>query len=466
MLDFKELSVDGLELEQLIRELLFNKGLRVYWSGKGPDGGKDLICIEELESSFSPSIKTWLIQCKHKAHGGASVGVGDLDDIIDSCAQHNATGYLLVTSTQPSSTVVERLEGVSNNPRNNITATYWDSVKIERLLSTPKHWRIAQRFFPISANAMGWQLYATEKPNHWVVNYKGYYFHLSNRIGSRCESRLESISNRIIDIEKIQFPEKHFIRLRAVHYDDKNGNYSWFLDYMHPHDERPTYAAPDIKEILGDGSVLDDYQFHHFDVKTIQYLEHSDHYDPDHNDYYKDYLQNFTTGFERKKDWETWERDYRAQEKIDADIEARMTCSFNKLCDAFKSVPTIRLIRAINSSIEHLDKFCFLRNWHEVIEDLDIDSDHFFSAWFFVEVDNEDEFINLINKLPLGIEAHFRLTKSYIVTPTGYEKKEDKLFEFKISIHPSLVTNKFIGRDMLNSYFEELTQAIHEYIKE
>ena len=446
MLDFKELSKDGQELEQLTRELLFNKGLRVYWSGKGPDGGKDLICIEELEGTFSPSIKTWLIQCKHKAHSGASVGVGDLDDIMDSCTQHNATGYLLVTSTQPSSKVIERLDGISNNPSNNITASYWDAVKIERLLTTSNHWRIAQRFFPVSANQAGWQIYATEKPNHWVVNYKGYYFHLSNRIGSRSEYHLNRISERISEIEKLEMPEKHFIRIRAVHFDDKNGNYSWFLDYMHPHDQRPVYAAPDIKNYLGDGYVLDDGQIYHFDVKVLQYLEHSDHYDPDHYDYYVDDIQNFTTGFERKRDWETWEADHNAEKKIDEDNEARVSDSFNKLCDALSAVPVIRLARTVNSSIEHLDKFCFLRNWHEVIEDLGIESDRFFSAWFFIEVSDEKEFINLINKLPLGIEAHFRLTKSYIVTPKGYDQDEDNLFEIKISIHPALVTNKFFGR--------------------
>ena len=465
MLDFKELSEDGLELEQLIRELLFNKGLRVYWSGKGPDAGKDLICIEELEGSFLPSIKTWLIQCKHKAHSGASVGIGELDDIVDSCTQHNATGYLLVTSTQPSSKVIERLDGISKNPSNNITATYWDAVKIERLLTTPKHWRIAQRFFPISANEAGWQLYATEKPNHWIVNFKGYYFHLSNRIGSRCEYHLNSISERISEIEKLEFPKKHFIRIRAIYFDDKNGNYIWFLDYMHPHDQRPVYAAPDIKEYLGDGYVQDDGQFYNYDVKVQQYLEHSDHYDPDHNDYYTDYIRNFTSGLERERDWKIWDADHKAEKRIDEYNEDRASNSFNKLCEALSLVPNIRVARAVNSSIEHLDKFCFLRNWYEIIKDLNIENDRFFSAWFFIEVYDEKEFINLINKLPFGVEAHFRLTKFYIVTPAGYDGDEDNLFEITISIHPAFVTNKFVGRDLLNKYFEELTQAIHEYVE-
>lgn len=182
MLDFKELDKDGKEFELLIRELLFSKGFKVYWSGVGPDGGRDLLCIEEHKSFFAPSQKKWLIQCKHNANGGGSVGIKDLDDIVDSCLQHDATGFMLACSTQPSSAVVARLESINNNPKNDITAIYWDYVFIEQALSSPALWRVAQRFFPISSEASSWKVYATENPNHWVVNFKGYYFHLANRI--------------------------------------------------------------------------------------------------------------------------------------------------------------------------------------------------------------------------------------------------------------------------------------------
>lgn len=98
-MDFKELPVDGQAFEQLLRELMFNMGLHVEWSGRGPDGGRDLICKEILKGHFASQERIWLVQCKHKAHGGGSVGVGDLDDILSSCAQQGATGYLLACST-------------------------------------------------------------------------------------------------------------------------------------------------------------------------------------------------------------------------------------------------------------------------------------------------------------------------------------------------------------------------------
>lgn len=466
MLDFKELALDGLEFEQLIRELLFNKGLRIYWSGKGPDGGKDLICVEQSGETFAATQKTWLIQCKHKAHSGNSVGISDLDDIVDSCSQHNATGYVLATSTQPSSSVVARLEGITSNPRNNITATYWDSVKIEQLLTTAKYWNLAQRFFPVSANSNNWKIYATEKPNHWVANYKGYYFHLTNRIGSGSSGHLETIANRIQDIENIKFPPKHFIRLRAVYYDDKNGGYTWYIDYMHPHNQEPVITVPIIKETLGHEDVLEDHQMHYFDVNIVQYLEHSDHYDPDHYDYYDDNIENFLVGGERKRDWKVWERDFRSQQELDNSKEHFRKLSFDNMITAFQKIPFLKIIRSENATIEHLSKFCNLRNWNEVLEETDLIDDRFFSAWILLRVYDEKEFIKLIEKLPLDIDSNFRVTKVYVFTPSGFDKDEDKMFEITFSLFPTKITSEVVGRKLLNKYFEEIAISINQYKNE
>jgi len=57
MLDFRELPKDGQDFELLIRELLFRIGVRPFWSGRGPDGGRDLLCDEDQESIFLPNKK-------------------------------------------------------------------------------------------------------------------------------------------------------------------------------------------------------------------------------------------------------------------------------------------------------------------------------------------------------------------------------------------------------------------------
>lgn len=294
MLDFKELSNDGQGLELLVRELLFSMQYKVYWSGKGPDGGRDLICIEESPSIFMPTSKKWLIQCKHKAQSGNSVGVADLDDIISSCVQHGCDGYLLVTSTQPSSGVVNRLEQITNNTTNPIIATYWDSVELERRLRTTEQWKVAQYFFPVSAS--GWQIFASERPNHWTANFKGHYIHLTNRIGSNCAMYLDTIEHRLEELETHPLPEKHFLRLRSVYYDDKHGTFTWYIDYMHPHNSPPIYANEQQLE-----ENLNQEWNDSFDIKFRSYSEYSDHYDPNHYDFYDRYMGQFILGMYRPR---------------------------------------------------------------------------------------------------------------------------------------------------------------------
>ncbi len=459
MLDFKELSSDGKEFELLIREILFAKGYKVYWSGVGPDGGRDLLCIEERTSFFSNDKKRWLIQCKHNAQSEKSVGVADLDNVVDSCSQHEAVGFVLACSTQPSSAVVNRLESITDNPKNGVTAIFWDYVFIEQVLSTPLLWRIAQRFFPVSAEATTWKVYATEKPNHWVVSYRGYYFHLANRIGSHHEHHFESIVKRIESIEALEYPEKHFMRVRSVYFDDKNGNYTWYLDYMFPNGEAPKFSSAQLKHYLGDGYALDDGQCYSFDVKLREYLQHSDHYDPDHYDYYTPYMHSYLHGSLRESTWEDHSEAYKSDSKLAAELEINRTLWFDKLVKEFQAVDFLRLMRSTNARVEDLDKFHLQRNWAKLISSLDIDTDRFFSAWFLFDVADEVKFHELVSYIPQEILYSFRLTRAYIYVPEDDDRsrldssKREHLFELTMSIHPAELSNKFTAREKLNEYF-------------
>lgn len=321
MLDFKELSIDGRDLELLVREILFRKGFRIFWSGVGQDGGRDLICIENRDSLFFPDEKRWLIQCKHNAHSGKAVGIKELDNVIDSCNQHNCRGYLLVCSTYPSSSVVKRLESITGNAQNLIEATFWDAVKIEQLLSSPRNWPLAQDFFPISTNAENLVVYATESPNHWVVNYKGYYFHLHNRIGSTAEYHFDTIRTRIQEIESIRLPRDHFIRVRAVYYDEKGAGYVWYLDYMFPYNESPVAGTAQISHHLGDGCALEDGQCYEFDVIHRPYSKYSDHHDPDHYSYYDDDSRFFLCGIRRARSRDDHEAEERSKREVAQKIQ-------------------------------------------------------------------------------------------------------------------------------------------------
>lgn len=296
MLDFTELAPDGNDLERLAREILFGLGYRPYWTGKGQDRGRDLVFVEEFASMFAPQTRKWLVSCKHNAHSGNAVSVNDLGEIVDTCAQHEAQAYLLVCSTYPSSAVVDRLNGISTNQNSILKATYWDSVIIERHLSTPRLWTLAQHFFPRSA--AGWKIYATERPNRWVANYEGFYFHLATRIGSNCDFLLEQIAALVAAMESVQLPDKHHLRLRAVYYDDKNGNYHAFVDYLVPSDEQPFIGKVQLTDTLLNASYPHG-NLYGIDLAVCNYTSASDHFDLDHYDYYQPYLANFQSGIKR-----------------------------------------------------------------------------------------------------------------------------------------------------------------------
>jgi len=473
MLDFTELSTDGQDLELLIRELLLRRGFTVHWSGRGADGGRDLVCIEQRDSYFVPDEKRWLIQCKHNAVSGRAVSAQDLDSIVDSCAQHGCTGYLLACSTYPSSAAVTRLETITSNPQNSIVATYWDAVKLEQLLSTPRNWPIAQRFFLRSAQAEGWQIYATERPNHWVVNYRGYYFHLTNRIGSNHEHHLDSIRSRIDDIEAITLPGDHFIRIRSVYYDDKNGGYTWYLDYMYPEDQRPVIGTAQIADRLGEDYALEDGQLYHFDVRGRGYLQYSDHYDPDHYGYYVNDVHAFLHGIDRDMDAADATEAAYSEQKLRNDIALEIQRGFDRFVATLQSATFLRLVRACNARLEDLTRFHLRRSWAAVIDSMELETDHFFSAWFLIEALDVDRFLELMSRYPQGVTRHFRLTKLFVFTPNlsgpgsvNESATNENLFELTLSLHPGAVSDMVTGRSLLNDYFATLAETTEAYLGE
>jgi hypothetical protein len=473
MLDFKELSQDGTDLELLVREILFARGYRVYWSGKGADGGRDLLCYETHESLFEPQTKVWLVQCKHKAHSNKSVTPDDLDQIVDSCIQHGATGYLLVCSTQPSAALVERLESITKNGKSNTLATYWDAVQIERLLTTPRSWPIAQRFFPKSANLSGWQIYATREPNRWIANYRGYYFHLTNRIGSTCNHHLASIEARITQIEAINLPEEHFLRPRAIFYDDKHGAYTWYIDYMRPRGSKKASSdTPPISELLqrlGDGYSWTDGQIYTFDIREREYIGWSDHYDIDHYDYYVPYVDTFVRGRLRPFQYPSSISgvDPNGRAALEESILRSRDDSFSSLIETIKGVPGIKIVRAINCMVEYLDDFRSGESWIGLASEFGFDVDRFFSAKIILNVSDSAHLFQLVEKFPNGALKHYRLTKVYWL---GAEPKNNKVeandFDLILSVNPAGVDNKYELRKDLNAYFDEIITIVSSYLRD
>ncbi|MFD3903547.1 restriction endonuclease [Streptomyces sp. CB04723] len=299
MLDFHELAPDGEGLEQLVRELALALGYRAKWSGRGADGGRDLLLEEPGDALLGAKTRKWVISCKHMAHAkdgaGRSVNgedVGSIGGIVDAVAQHDADGFLLVCSTQPSSALVSRLESIERTK--GVHTHVWDGVELERMLATPRGWAVAQRFFPVSAEASGWKVFATSEPNRFIGITRGFYLRVANRHGSAVGFPLKWIDERLDRVASIALPVGHEIRPRGVFYDDKHGGFVWYLDYLHGYrswrreEIEPPMNEYTLRQRLGDDGVsFDDGQYDNFEITFRKVNRGHDAYDADHYRYYE-----------------------------------------------------------------------------------------------------------------------------------------------------------------------------------
>ncbi len=309
MIDFTELPSDGVKFEQLVRELLLRSGFEVHWTGVGPDGGRDLIAIESAAGLLAPFRRKWLVSCKHYANSRKSVGLDDVTDINDACDAVGASGFLLACSTQPSSTVVRRFEEIES--RGKFVIRYWDSVELEKRLSSPQTLPLIHLFFPVSATANPWHIFATYSPSCWAANYKDYLIYLGSRTAHSYPS-LKEVEEIVRRIESVKLPtgtdwNRHFLRPRAVYFDDKHENFSVFVDYLFPRSQEDTTLPPaTLNESFRDGEGLHSdgtgsWYTTFWDVRYVPCLQISDHFHLDHKDYYEPFMHQYMVGMARDR---------------------------------------------------------------------------------------------------------------------------------------------------------------------
>jgi len=303
MIDFRELPDDGIAFEQLVRELLIREGFEVHWTGVGPDQGRDLIVIEQAKGSFYDFRRKWLVQCKHFAHSGKSVGINDVPSIIDNCGAVGAEGYLLICSTQPTSSLVTKFEEITANPNNRIVARYWDSIELEKHLYTPYGLPLIYQFLPKSAKNIKWMIYNMGSPSFWAANYKDYFIYLSSRIAVKFPN-LKDLEKIINKLEFIPTPDDQYLRPRAIYFDEKHEQFIVFVDYIIPHDYEGYLSSKELNEYLKDGQGLysDEvsmWYITYYDIRLIKENQLSDRFQVDNRVYYEPYIRNFEIGLFR-----------------------------------------------------------------------------------------------------------------------------------------------------------------------
>lgn len=128
---------------------------------------------------------------------------------------------------------------------------------------------------------------------------------------------IETMVTRLEEIPVFQADEygwdNHYLRIRAVFYDDKHDSYSVFVDYIFPRNcGRELIMQP--KEIntylkTGQGLYSDNtsmWKLTSWDVRYVPASTTSDHFDVDHKDYYEPFMENFKTGSSRSDFFEVW----------------------------------------------------------------------------------------------------------------------------------------------------------------
>jgi uncharacterized protein YeaO (DUF488 family) len=319
MIDFKELPKDGVLFEQLIREIFLRNEFETHWTGVGADGGRDLIVTEVLEGKLSKTERKWLVNCKHFANAkrNKSVNAADIGDFSSDCNAVGATGFILVCSTQPSAGLVKRLEETGEEKK--IETQFWDSIEIEKRLTSPKCFALIHTFFPKSALNYLWKIYNAYSPSFWAANYKDYFLYMSSR-DANTYPELSDIETMVSKLEEIPvFKDKkygwdsHYLRIRAVYYDDKHESYSVFVDYLFPRNcKKENIMQPkEINKYLktGQGLYSDGesmWKLTSWDVRYVPASTTSDHFHLDHKNYYEPFMKNYESGISRSDFFEDW----------------------------------------------------------------------------------------------------------------------------------------------------------------
>lgn len=468
MLDFTELSRDGTDLELMTREILENKDLEVYWSGKGTDNGRDLICIENTVGTIKVGKKRWVVQCKDYAVSNKAVGVKDLDDISGCVDMHNAEGYLLVCTTFPSSSLVDRLEKIEETKK--ISIAIWDSEHLKKELLKPNNLHLINSFMPKSAKKLGWRINGIE-PGFWYATFEGHSFYISSRLSANVDPPLlTNIEDRINEIEALSLSENYSVRIRAIHFDGKHSNYLLYLDLLVFNRDRSLQEevlsnltfeqSKKLKEIISDRNI--DGAWYDIDLNLSFSNAGNDHFDIDHQDFYRPFLSDFQLGAKREEK----RNRYLLTDIKDTSIQTEdfVMGSFDNMVKMFKSLNYLSVVNSFNCRVESVSKFTDTFDWKSPIFGAELYLKNFFDVILILECPDFEKLKELVSILPQSISRNFELTKKLVVLPDeGLCDDEEDLYIISINIHGGGIKNEIAFRKEMNSYLDSISESIGEF---
>ncbi|UOR13956.1 restriction endonuclease [Halobacillus amylolyticus] len=299
-----------------MREVFVREGYETHWTGKGPDGGRDLIVHEKVQGPLSKFERKWLVQCKHKSHSGKPLGKDEANSLTTDCRRIGATGYLMVCTTALTSGLINAYKELESSE--NIVIDYWDEVRLEDRLLKPGNFALINQFFPESSDRVSWKVYNTNTPSFWAAHYKKDFLYLSSRLSlhfptvsyiGRIYDYVQDVYNQLrLDVNEVD------LQIRGIFYNDKHTEYTVFVDFIA--DQHIANANP-FELTNQEENLVNDINAHlcnfievnekgqigsiplNWDIKVYFKNRSSDGYDRHAKEFYTPFIDNLKNGYRR-----------------------------------------------------------------------------------------------------------------------------------------------------------------------
>jgi Restriction endonuclease len=156
-IEFEELSDDFQKFEDLVadyfREIQKDKiiggsikDIEVRQSGKGADGGRDILIIFQLTDSVINFERKWVIQCKFYKDDVSKSHLSDVN-IPSLIHEYKADGYLLVCRKGVNSSVTNMFDNLRKNCRFGYGYEIWKGGELKRRIRDLGE-SLIQTYFP------------------------------------------------------------------------------------------------------------------------------------------------------------------------------------------------------------------------------------------------------------------------------------------------------------------------------
>jgi len=224
-----------------------------------------------------------------------------------------------------------------------------------------------------------------------------------------------------------------------------------------------------IGRALGDDYALEDGRFYQFDIRTVRYLAASDHYDPNHYDYYVPYNGSFLVGepralkFERDAKVDGISIDYR---NLTSKVDAARDSAFEDFCQSLKEAPWLRFIRGEIARMEFVEDF---KRSSELLAAFggSFRSERLTSCLVVFSMEDAKMSLRMFEEFRQDFDVRFFLYRNYVYIPdknrASYNADEYLYFlEISLGFYENLTWRSL--RNKLNLYLTESASRIREFI--